>query len=143
MVEAMGALIRICAVAAAVLVAASFGLFAIDKAGEGKDKQVEAVNEVSKPTSAPSQLEIDQPAPTPSVERVREARHSNLREYIDDADDVLLTPFAGLVDTDNVWAQRAVPGFLAILLYGGGGMLLANAIPQRRRKAVDWRESTS
>jgi len=136
----MGSLIRICAVMAAALVALSFVFFAVDQAREGSETQVRDLR--SDNTRVISEAEIDKPAPPPAVERIREARHSSLREYVDDADDILLTPFTGLIETDQVWAQRLVPGVLALLLYGLGGTLLANALPKRDRQVGDWREST-
>ena len=42
-----------------------------------------------------------------------------MREYIDDANDVLLRPFAGLVANDTSrWVQRGVPALLGLLVYG-------------------------
>jgi hypothetical protein len=136
----MGSLIRICAVTAAVLVALSFVFFAVDQLTEGSENQVRALR--SDDGRAPSQAEIDKPAPEPAVERIRETQHSSAREYVDDANDVLLSPFTGLVDTGHVWSQRVIGGVLALLLYGLGGTLLANAMPRPKRKAGDWREST-
>ena len=52
-------------------------------------------------------------------EREREKRNSSFREYIDDANDVLLKPFAGIVsETSGRWTQRGVPTLLGLLLYG-------------------------
>jgi len=136
----MASLIRICAVTAAAVVALSFVFFAVDQLGAGSEKQVQALRG---PTErGPSRAELDKPAPKPAVERVREAQHSSVREYVDDADDVLLSPFTGLIDTDQVWVQRMVPGLLALLLYGLGGTLLANVVPKPDRRTRDWREST-
>ncbi len=136
----MGSLIRICAVTAAALVALSFVFFAVDQLTEGSENQVRALR--SDDERAFSQAEIDKPAPEPAVERIRETQHSSAREYVDDANDVLLSPFTGLVDTGHVWSQRVIAGVLALLLYGLGGTLLANAMPRPKRKAGDWREST-
>jgi len=135
----MGSLIRICAVTAAALVALSFVFFAVDQMTDGSENQVRALRSDGRASSQPA---IDEPAPNPAVERAREARHSTVREYVDDADDILLSPFTGLIDTDQVWAQRIVPGLLALLLYGFGGTLLANALPKPDRQVGDWREST-
>lgn len=135
----MASLVRLVAVAAALLVAASFALFAIDRMAEGSAGQVEAVRGGSA-TPAVAQPPIDAPAPSPPVERLREAAHSSPRETIDDANDVLVAPFAGLLDTDSEWASRIVPGLLGILLYGLGGTLLANALPRPKGRTSDWRE---
>ena len=135
----MASLIRICAITAALFVAFSFALFAVDQAREGSQNQVEKLRDEG--GRAPSQARIDQPSPPRDVERFREAQHSSVREFIDDGNDLLLSPFTGLIDSDHVWAQRLVPGVLALVLYGFGGLLLANAIPRARtRSGGDWRE---
>jgi hypothetical protein len=135
----MASLVRLAAVVAALLVAASFGLFAIERMAEGSAGQREALDGSGEAvaTEAPN----DVPAPAPAVERQREAAHSAPRELIDDANDVLVAPFAGILDTDSAWAGRIVPALLGVLLYGLGGTLLANALPQPKRRSSDWRES--
>ena len=137
----MGPLLRLCAVTATGLVAISFLLFALDQSREGSENQVRAVER--KGAHAPSQAAIDRASPPPTVERARESQHSSVREAIDDADDVLLSPFNDLVESKNVWVERLVPGTLAVLLYGLGGMLLANFLPKRPKQVRDWREATS
>lgn len=58
-------------------------------------------------------------APSAAGERERERRHSAAREYVDDANDVLLKPFASVSENaESRWAQRGVPALLALLLYG-------------------------
>jgi hypothetical protein len=56
---------------------------------------------------------------------------------------VLLAPFNALVESDEVWFQRLVPGVLAVLIYGFGGMVLANSLPGRNRTGGDWRQSAA
>ena len=134
----MASVVRTCAILAASIVALSLMLFMIDQSSEGSDKQVRSV--AGSGERAPSSTAIDRPAPSPAVERVREARHSKIREAIDDADDVLLSPFTGIIGSKEIWVQRLVPGALALLLYGFGGMLLANALPAPRHRVSDWRQ---
>jgi len=137
----MGSVIRICALAASAVVALSFVFFVVDQLTEGSTNQVEAVRGDGK--RAQSHALINEPAPRPAVERAREAQHSSFREYIDDADDLLLSPFSGLTDSDEVWIQRLVPGGIALLLYGLGGLMLARSLPRRHtRVGGDWREQT-
>ena len=135
----MGSLVRLCAVVATLIVASSFVLFAVDRLAEGSEAQRQSLR--GNEGSAGTRSAIDVAAPQPAVERVREATHSSVREVIDDADDVLLTPFAGLVDSDSVWVSRVVPGLLALLVYGLGGGLLSNALPKPSSEAGDWRRS--
>lgn len=134
----MGPLIRVCAVTAAALVGLSFVLFAADQLTTGSQTQLRDLRN----QAGPAQVDVGQPDPPPAAERVREAQHSAVREYVDDADDILLSPFTTVLDSDEIWLQRLVPGVLAVLVYGVGGTLLANAMPRADHKTRDWRGST-
>jgi hypothetical protein len=132
----MGSLVRLCAVTASTLVALSLVLFAIDQSSNSSDNQVRmAVGQAQ----VQSQSDIDRPNPDPAAERIRERQHGDTREYIDDANDVLVAPFTGIMHSNSVWAQRLVPAALGLLLYGLGGLLLANWLPASRPEAQDWR----
>jgi hypothetical protein len=124
----MASLIRLVAVAASAIVIFSFLAFATEEAGDGSQGQVNKVSEAQ-----------DEPDPAANTERERERRHGEVRERIDDANDLLLKPFAGVIDSRNHWVQRIVPGVLALLVYGLGLGLLANAMPRRTRASRDWR----
>ncbi len=136
----MGSLLRLAAVTAAAFVALGFLLFAVDQSEEGSTNQVRAVDGAA--GRAASEAAIDRPAPAREIENQREDRHSGAREMIDDVNDFLLAPFTGVIASSNVWVERMVPGALALLLYGLGGMMLANFIPKRARRNTDWREAT-
>ena len=58
---------------------------------------------------------------------------------MDDANDVLLGPFAGIVDSDDRWVTHGVPAMLALLLYGLCLGMLANMLPKQREHGGDWR----
>ncbi|MBI5106311.1 MAG: hypothetical protein HZB46_15230 [Solirubrobacterales bacterium] len=59
--------------------------------------------------------------PSPDQERDRERAHGKVREAVDDANDVLLAPFAFVTDgSDSEWARRTAPALIALLLYGFG-----------------------
>jgi hypothetical protein len=115
-------------------------LFAVDQSEEGSANQVNTV--AGDKTAVASEAAIDRPAPDAATERSREADHTGAREFIDDGNDLVVAPFADIVDSSNVWVERLVAGGLAGLVFGLGGMMLANFIPQRRRKVSDWREAT-
>ncbi len=133
----MGSIVRLCAVAAAVFVGLSFVLFAADQSREGSETQQRAIDGKGTVVSDNAVNVLD---PSPAVERMREERHSGVREAIDDVNDVLLRPFVDVVDSDNIWVQRSVPAVLGLLLYGLLGMMLANFIPRHRNETRDWRE---
>jgi hypothetical protein len=137
----MATLLRLAAITAAGFVALSFIVFAVDQSKEGSAQQVEALDGGKQQVA--SGAAIDVPAPDAKVERVREARHTGIRELIDDGNDVLVAPFTGIVESSNLWVERMVPSALALLLFGLGGMMLANCLPKPRRRHTDWRQATS
>jgi hypothetical protein len=133
MVTAMAALLRLVAIVSCAIVVIGFIAFASDAATEGSSKQVQRIEQA-----------MDEPAPAAGAEQTREKRHGKIRETIDDANDVLLKPFAGVVDSNDAWVRRIVPTVLALLTYGLGLTLLANVLPKRRSRSTggDWRTAT-
>jgi hypothetical protein len=129
MVNAMAGLIRIVAALACAVVVIGFLAFANDEASKGSEQQVQQLGQA-----------MNDPAPPADAERAREKRHGHVRELVDDTNDVLLSPFAGIVATHDIWVKRIIPSLLALLVYGLGLTLLANFLPRRRAKpAGDWR----
>jgi hypothetical protein len=126
----MAKLIHLVAVTASVLVALGFVLFAIDELDRGSKAQQEKLAD-----------RLSEPAPEAAEERVRERKHDSVRELVDDANDVLLTPFKGVVDSDDPWVSRGIPTLLALLIYGVGLAMLANYLPQARTPTKDWRSA--
>ena len=129
MVVPMAATARMVALLAAALVAAGFVAFAADEARKGSDTQLRRVGH-----------ELGEPAPTAVAERERERAHGPARELLDDANDLLLSPFTGIVGSRDAWVQRTVPTGLALLVYGLGLGMVARSLPRRRPRAGgDWR----
>ena len=117
---------------AALVLVASFGLFAVDQAQAGSKHQEAKLNDEIGPTSAA--VDLNQADPSPKTERERERKHGDVREAIDDADDVLVSPFTGVVDSNSIWVQRGVPTLIALLLFGVGLRLLAGYLPGGTRR---------
>ena len=128
----MGSLIRFVAIGISLVVLLGFALFAIDETDKGSKHQQAKLERELGTTSDPI-------APTAHQEAVRENRHGPVREAVDDANDVLLGPFADLVDSDNSWVNHGIPALLGLLIYGFGLGLLANMLPKQRSHAGDWR----
>ncbi len=130
----MGSLVRLVAIVASGLVLLGFAYFATDEMSRGSQNQQ---NELTR------QLTTEDPAPvapSPDQEADRERINGPMREVVDDANDLLLGPFAGLVggSTDR-WVTHGVPALLALLLYGVGLGMLANMLPKEREHGADWR----
>lgn len=136
----MGSFVRLLAIAVSAVIGLSLLLFAIDQSSEGRDTQIRSIQGQSG-QQAPSLHEVDTANPTPEAERIREKEHSSLRETIDDANDVLVSPFTGFVDNDNIWIERVVPALIGLLLFGLGGLMLANWLPENRPEHQDWRQT--
>lgn len=118
---------------AALVLVVSFGMFAIDQAHAGSKHQEAKVNDELGPTSTAA-VNVDQADPSPKTERERERKHGQVREAIDDADDVLVSPFTGAVDSNSIWVQRGVPTLIALLLFGVGLRVLAGYLPGGTRR---------
>src|SRR4051794_27071494 len=104
-------------------------MFVVDEGGKGSTQQVQKVQD-----------DINTTSPDATTEKQREARHSKVREKIDDANDVLVKPFTGLVSgSGSVWVQRGVTTALALVLYGLLARVLISYVaqaPSRARSAV-------
>jgi H+/Cl- antiporter ClcA len=99
--------LRIVAIVLSLLVVAGFMLFALDDISRASNQ--------SRARIAGSEA----PAPTAAAEQTREARNGRGRELVDDANDVLLRPFAGVAaGASSRWVQRGVPALLGLLVYG-------------------------
>jgi hypothetical protein len=108
--------LRIAAVVASLFIVVSWGLFAIDQARGASHASVAGI--AGDPTTFSD--------PSPDQEKAREKLHSKPREFVDDVNDVLLSPFAGLTDSSkSKWVRRSIPALLALLVYGFGGGFLA------------------
>jgi hypothetical protein len=102
--------LRYLAITLSLIVAAGFVAFAFDDFSRASSKTQGRI----------SGYEVTDP--TPAGERERERRHSKARELVDDANDIVLRPFAGIVSDTNRsrWVERGVPAMLALLVYGFG-----------------------
>lgn len=99
--------LRAVAVLTSLVVLAGFALFAIDQFGVASQDSQAGIEG----SSAPARTMGAEPGQRPTV---------GLRHALDSADDVLLTPFEGLVDGRGEWAARGIPTVLALLIYGLG-----------------------
>jgi hypothetical protein len=107
-------ILRTAAILICAVVVISFALFAIDELN-GASRRNE--------TKLAQDLEAN---PPPAAERQREKDHGSVREAIDDANDVVVSPFEGVVSNDDSrWTQRGVPALLALLVFGFGLGFLA------------------
>jgi hypothetical protein len=99
--------LRLLAVTLSLVVAAGFVLFAVEDFGRASD---DARNRLAGYAATD---------PTAAGERDREQRHSAAREAIDDANDVLLRPFAAVTEeSGSGWMRRGIPALLGLLTYG-------------------------
>jgi hypothetical protein len=134
----MGSLVRLVAIVASGLVLFGFAYFATDEMSRGSQTQQ---NELAR------QLGADEDpapvAPSPELEAERERVNGPIREFVEDANDLLLGPFTGLVGSSTSrWVTHGVPALLALLLYGFGLGMLANMLPKEREHGADWRTAT-
>jgi len=131
----MGSLIRLIAVVSSGLVLLGFAYFATDEMSRGSQNQQNALG--AELDGAPDPTPV---APSPDEEAERERLNGTFREAVEDANDVLLGPFADLVDgSRDRWVTHGVPAVLALLLYGFCLGMLARMLPKTREHGADWR----
>jgi hypothetical protein len=119
----VSSLLRIVSLVCMAAVVVSFIAFAGDEAGKGSKEtvaEIAAAGSTAKNAPSPPQVNINQVSPSERVETLREERHGSFREAVDDLNDVLTSPFAGVVSSDSIWANRVVAGLLAFLVFGVG-----------------------
>jgi len=104
---------------ACLVIILSFGMWAADEGRSGSKTQVAKINDA-----------FATPAPSAQGEAERQKQHGQAREFIDDVDDDLLSPFAGVASTDNDWAKRLIPALLGLLLYGVAFRLALAYLPK-------------
>lgn len=121
--------IRYLAILASAFVALSFLFFATDQTSNASNN---SVRQISGQDSVEPESVTKVPNPEKKVEKLREKENSGFKEFVDDVDDVLLSPFMSFVDDKSIWVKRLVPGALALLIYGMGGLFLARAAAARR-----------
>jgi hypothetical protein len=104
------------AVVSCLFVVVGWGAFAIDQARGASNESVAGIAGDPATFSDPS----------PDQERAREKTHGAVREFVDDVNDVLLSPFAGISDSSgSKWVRRSIPALIALLVYGFGGGFIA------------------
>jgi hypothetical protein len=131
----MGSFVRLVAILTSAVVVLGFAYFATDEIGrESQNQQNKLDKEVTGAHADPTPI-----APTPDQETERERVNGSFREVIDDANDVLLGPFTGIIDSSDRWVTHGVPAMMALLLYGLGLGTLANMLPKERETGGDWR----
>jgi hypothetical protein len=135
----MGSFVRLVAIVCSGLVLLGFAYFATDEMSRGSQNQQNALGAelASEPDPAPV-------APSPDEEAARERVNGKFREAVEDANDVLIGPFANLVDgSGSRWVTHGIPAVLGLLLYGFCLGMLANMLPKSREHGADWRAAES
>jgi hypothetical protein len=128
-VNPIAAFVRWAAIFACAFVTLSFLYFAVNQTSNASQNQVSAI---TGDTSVTAESATKVPDPPKSVEKVREEENDKFHEFVDDVNDVLVSPVMGFIDSDSIWVLRLVPLALALLIYGLGGLYLARALGLRR-----------
>jgi hypothetical protein len=122
--------LRWAAIISSSFIALSFLFFATDQTSNASKASVRGITGEGSNVKAENITKL--PNPPSKAEKIRETENDGFHEFVDDVDDVLLSPFTSISNSDNIWLRRAVPALIALLLYGVGGMYLARAAGLRR-----------
>jgi hypothetical protein len=122
-------ILRWAAILASAIVALSFLYFAVDQTSNASDN---SVRQISGEQNVKAESVTKLPNPPSDVEKLREKENDDIHEYVDDADDILTSPFTGISDSSSIWVRRLIPLGLCLLIYGMGGLYLARSAGLRR-----------
>lgn len=125
----LASVVRWASLIACGFVVLSFLFFLVDQTSDASQNQV---NAITGEAGVKAENATKVPDPPPAVEKVREKENDGFHEFVDDVNDVLLSPFASIVDSEDIWVRRLVPLGLALLIYGLLGQYLARAMGLRR-----------
>jgi hypothetical protein len=128
----ISSLLKIVSILCCLVLLISFGAFVSDEAGHSSKQTVAKIEtaDASENVGAPAPV-VNQASPSPRTERMREKEHGAMREHIDDANDILVSPFKSIVSSQSLWAQRIVSALLAFLVFGVGLGFLGRYASQR------------
>ena len=125
----IAAVLRWASIFACAFVTLSFLFFAVDQTSNASNN---SVRQITNQSSVKAQNITKLPNPPPAIEKLREQENDKFHEYVDDVDDVLLSPFTGISNSSSIWVRRLIPLGLALLIYGVGGLYLARSAGLRR-----------
>ena len=125
----IAAVLRWASIFACAFVTLSFLFFAVDQTSNASNN---SVRQITNQSSVKPQNVTKLPNPPPAIEKLRERENDKFHEYVDDVDDVLLSPFTGISNSSSIWVRRLIPLGLALLIYGAGGLYLARSAGLRR-----------
>jgi hypothetical protein len=126
----IASIVRWASIIACAFVTLSFLFFAVNQTSDASKGQVNAITGDAPEVKSNALTKL--PNPPAAVERLREKENSGLHEFIDDADDILLSPFTGISNSTSIWVRRLIPLALALLIYGLGGQYLARSLGLKR-----------
>ena len=125
----IAALLRWASIFACAFVTLSFLYFAVDQTSNASNN---SVRQITNKSSVKAESITKLPNPPPAVEKLRQQENDKFHEFVDDVDDVLLSPFTGISNSSSIWVRRLIPLGLALLIYGAGGLYLARSAGLRR-----------
>ena len=142
--DVVARLIRILAVVACLFIIAGLIGFLTDEVRDTSKVQATRIQDPGSGQVVTQTVDITEPSPPASVERLREQEHTSGREVIDDVNDVLLGPFTFLIPGSQPWVKRLLYSALGLFVYGFLLLVFADWIRRRgdgsRRDAYADRE---
>jgi hypothetical protein len=102
-----------------ILVAVSFGLFALHEVSGASKHQVTSIN-VAPTAGTGTTTPYALTAPTAPVSVPPTTHEAQPRRFIDAAAKTLTSPFSSIVPSDNSWVIHGVPTLFALVAYGFG-----------------------
>jgi hypothetical protein len=143
----LSVVVRAFSVAAVLLIVAGLLGFLTDEVSDTSKVEATRFQALGDTQPVTVIVDISQPDPPAAIERIRESRHTNARESIDDAGDVLAAPFTGIASGSEPWVRRLLYSALALLFYGVLLQVLADWLrrlsEESRRQLFSEREAAA
>jgi hypothetical protein len=128
-VSPLAVIIRWASLIACAFVVLGFVFFLVNQTSTASQNQATAI---TGGTEVKAESATKVPNPSPAVEKIREQENDKFHEFVDDVNDVLLSPFTGIINSDSIWVIRLFTLGCALLVYGLAGQYLARAMGLRR-----------
>jgi hypothetical protein len=139
--------VRALSVAAVLFIVAGLLGFLTDEVSDTSKVEATRLESLGDAQPVTVIVDISQPDPPAAIERIRESQHTDAREVIDDAGDMLAAPFTGIASGSDPWVRRLLYSALGLLFYGVVLQVLADWLrrlsDESRRQLFSEREAAA
>jgi hypothetical protein len=116
--DVLSRLIRLASIVAVLFIVAGLIGLLTDEVRDTSKVQATRIADPGSGQVVTQTIDIEAPDPSLAVETIREGEHTQGRELIDDAGDLLMSPFTWLIPHSDGAVRKLLYSALALILYG-------------------------